>query len=295
MNDWTMWRRQFSSLILRLGGLCLLAVCGSASSETVNCIPITSLPATITIPGTYCLTRNLNTNMTSGNAIDIQTDNVIIDLNGYKLGGLAAGDATHANGIHTLNHKNITLRNGTIRGFLRGVYLRDGSSGHDTYGGHLLEDLRFDGNTWIALQTEGRGNLIRRNQVVDTGGSTVAVFAWGIIASGPGARILDNDVDATFSGTFDAHGIYVDFANATIIQGNRVTETTSAGGGDTYGIYNSSSTGVTIEANLVSNASTTGTTGIEVPDIQSLCANNRVQGFTTGILICTNAGGNFSL
>src|SRR5262245_2921543 len=78
-------------------------------AETINCTPITSLPAVITVQGIYCLTGNLNTAMTSGNAIDIQTNNVILDLNGYKLGGLAAGLGTQTNGIHALNCKNLTL------------------------------------------------------------------------------------------------------------------------------------------------------------------------------------------
>ena len=92
-------------------------------AETVNCIAITSLPAVITVQGIHCFTGDLSTAQTSGNAIDIQTNNVVLDLNGFKLGGLAAGTGTHATGIHALNRQNITIKNGTIRGFSTGITL----------------------------------------------------------------------------------------------------------------------------------------------------------------------------
>jgi hypothetical protein len=74
-----------------------------ARAETVNCTAITSLPFVITVPGVYCFTGHLETAMTSGTAIDIQTNNVVLDLNGFKLGGLAAGLGTTARGIFANN------------------------------------------------------------------------------------------------------------------------------------------------------------------------------------------------
>ena len=71
-----------------------------AQAETTECTVITSLPYTISTQGIYCLKGNLATSMTSGNAIEINTNNVVIDLNGYKLGGLGAGPGTTARGIH---------------------------------------------------------------------------------------------------------------------------------------------------------------------------------------------------
>ena len=59
-----------------------------------SCTSITSLPITITAAGVYCLTSNLVTNVTSGNAIEIATDDVVINLNGYTIDGLAAGPST---------------------------------------------------------------------------------------------------------------------------------------------------------------------------------------------------------
>jgi hypothetical protein len=96
-------------------------------AETEDCTNITTLPLTITVQGVYCLKQDLATNIASGNAITIATNNVTIDFNGFKLGGLAAGPNTQANGVAAENRQNITLRNGNIRGFRSGVRI-NGSS-----------------------------------------------------------------------------------------------------------------------------------------------------------------------
>jgi hypothetical protein len=54
----------------------------SAHAETTNCTPIQSLPATITTPGIYCPTSDLMDSITPGNAIEIATNFVTLDLNG---------------------------------------------------------------------------------------------------------------------------------------------------------------------------------------------------------------------
>src|SRR5262249_35868406 len=97
-------------------GLVLFGLSKVAWAETVACTAITP-PATITAEGIYCLIQDFTLNMASGNAIDIQANNVELDLNSHKLGNLAAGPGTTARGIHALDRKNITIKNGSIRGF----------------------------------------------------------------------------------------------------------------------------------------------------------------------------------
>jgi len=46
-----------------------------------------------------------------------------------------------------------------------------------------------------------RGNIVRNNQVVDTGGSTHSANPKGIYAVGPGARVINNDVYETLAQT----------------------------------------------------------------------------------------------
>jgi hypothetical protein len=194
-----------------------------ARAETVNCTPVTTLPLIITVQGIYCFTGHLATGITSGSAIDIQTSNVILDLNGWKLGGLAAGAGTTAVGIHALDRQNITIKNGTIRGFFRGIQLETAGASQ----GHVVEDIRADLNTFVGIEVDGAGNIIRNNQVVTTGGSTTFAgnaSANGVLVLGSGARVLNNDVSDTFKlGSGVATGITFSGATAVFAVNNRIT------------------------------------------------------------------------
>ena len=112
--------------------LVLLAACAAsapARAETVNCTPIASLPATLSSQGVYCLKQDLSTAIASGNAITVAVNNVTIDCNGYKLGGLAAGITTRAYGIRADGRVNTVVRNCNVRGFFAGMWMQ-GGAGH---------------------------------------------------------------------------------------------------------------------------------------------------------------------
>jgi hypothetical protein len=262
-------------------------------AETTNCTAITSLPYTISTQGIYCLTGNLETNMNLGFAIDITTNNVVLDLNGFKIGGLAAGTGTGAYGIHALSRKNITIRNGTVRGFFQGIFLGD-SVPYTTSQGHLIEDIRADMNTFIGIEVFGRGNIIRNNQVVNTGGSTLALSAYGIIADGPGARVLNNDVIETKEqSTGYAWGVYLVIAPGSVVENNRIGNS-SLGPGTSYGIDIFSSTDVLVSNNRVTtmnygvyyDSTSPASTGKYRDNLTSGCTTP----FTAGA--ATDAGGN---
>ena len=222
-------------------------------AETTNCTAITTLPYTINAQGAYCFTGNLSTSNALVDAITINTNNVTIDLNGFKLGGLGAGDSTIAAGIFAFQRKNITIRNGIIRGFQFGILLGD-SSPYITSQGHLIEDILADQNTAFGISVGGRGNTIRRNQVVDTGGSTASADAVGIDIFGPGNDVLNNRIAATTaSSTGDAYGIRFFIADGAVVQNNRIGETTDAGG-DSYGIFINNSDFVTARNNTITTA-----------------------------------------
>ena len=192
-------------------------------AETIDCTPITTLPAVITLQGVYCLTGHLATAMTSGTAIDIQTNNVVLDLNGFKLGGLAAGFGTTANGIYANHRQNITIKNGTVRGFFKGISLAGSSSQ-----GHVVEDIRADQNTETGIYVVGSGHIVRNNQVVATGGTTAyganapahGIFAH--VSSGP--QVINNAVTNTFKqGTGTATAIYFVGGTGGFAVNNRIT------------------------------------------------------------------------
>jgi hypothetical protein len=108
---------------------------------------IQSLPTTISSQGTWCLKGNLSTSITSGAAITIATNNVTIDCNDFKIGGLAAGNGSVATGVLSENRSNAVVRHCNIRGFFRGIDLA-GSSG----GGHLIDDNRLDNYLYAGIR-----------------------------------------------------------------------------------------------------------------------------------------------
>src|SRR5262245_9249924 len=231
-----------------------------AWAETVNCTPITSLPAVIPVQGVYCFTGDLSTAMTSGNAIAIQTNNVILDLNGFKLGGVAAGLGTQTFGIYALDRQNITIKNGTVRGFYWGILL-EGSPAGLGGAGHVVEDIRADRNTVVGIQVDGQANIVRNNLVVRTEGTTTLgdnADATGILIRGFGTRVLNNDVIFTQAqGTGIARGIYFTSALIGFAVNNRIT-------GPGTGIDFGSSGGHVFRDNLTNNVTTpyTGSGGI---------------------------------
>ena len=93
--------KRFSSVVCAVLALCAPRAFG----ETVYCTPVGPLPAIITTGGTHCLTQNRSTSIASGAAITIAAHNVTLDLNGWRLGGFAAGTATQATGIRSSRHR----------------------------------------------------------------------------------------------------------------------------------------------------------------------------------------------
>jgi len=222
-----------------LGTLILGLALGAApaGAETTICTVISSLPYTISAQGSYCLDRNLSTAITTGAAITINVDFVVLDLNGFKVGGGSGGFGTQASGVFALNHKNITIKNGNIRSFFRGVYLHDTSGNFTGSQGHMVEDIRADENTFAGIVVEGRGNLVRNNQVVDTTGTTVNgpnSDIFGLQVAGPGSRVINNDSTETVGvGTGIAYGIQLSSADGAVVENNRVSNSTLAPGAST--------------------------------------------------------------
>ncbi|GMR06020.1 MAG: hypothetical protein BMS9Abin25_0601 [Gammaproteobacteria bacterium] len=233
----------------------LLLAVPAAWAETVNCTPITDLPlpTVITSQGVYCFTGNMITRKTSGNAIEIQANNVTIDLNGWKLGGLPAGAGTTVNGIYASNRKKITIRNGTIRGFYQGILLDD-SYPYTTSQGHLIEDIRADRNTFKGMYILGNDNIVRRNRVVNTGGSTVNSSAFGIHLEGFRGRVLNNDISGTAATPtgVEGYGLLLTSADGAVVEGNRIDDVSSPI--NATGIYIQGSNGVLAAGNRITRA-----------------------------------------
>jgi nitrous oxidase accessory protein NosD len=254
-----------------------------AQAETFNTCAgfITSLPFTITTQGIWCLNADLTTAITSGSAITVAANNVTIDCNDFKLGGLAAGAGTQTAGIYANTRDNLTIRRCNIRGFYYGTLLTSGS-------GHLIEDNRFDSNTVFGAYVGSNRSIIRRNLVIATGGSSLASSSIGIFSYGS-VDVLDNTVNGvTASGTnSDAYGISTKNNPDGRISGNSVRGLVKAGAGVALGIFNGTSGRITLRNNDVVGDGSAGSVGLFCATAQGRATGNVVGGFVTAIDTCS--------
>ncbi len=242
----------------------LLLTATLALAETVNCTAITSVPFTISAAGIYCLTKDLDyTTGSAAAAIQIDESHVVLDLNGWTLKGestygVAAGpDVRH-----------VTVKNGTIRGFLTGVYLGnayDSDSGRTS--GAVVESLHVLGpsrDTPSAPQgiLVGRGAIVRRNVVTDLT-FTQEKQAYSVIGihAGHGTRVIENDImriRAVGSSAVWANAVGIYLENGAIAVENRISDVSSPA--SAFGISCLPSTPMSrIRGNIVMSAATSYT------------------------------------
>jgi hypothetical protein len=208
-EDFPMIRTALCSALLAAA-----ATSAPARAETTQCMEIASLPATLTTQGVYCLKKDLATAMTSGAAITFASNNITLDCNDRKLGGLQAGPATTAVGLLGTDRMNLTVRGCNIRGFQAGIAFTG------VGGGHLVEGNRFDGNTAYGINLEGDGSRIRDNGIFDTGASPDVLYVAAIRASGD-VEITGNTIRGVTSPDA-AIAIYVQYADHGLIADNRI-------------------------------------------------------------------------
>lgn len=283
------------SVIIVIGG-------NTVQAETTECTEIPSIPYTIDEQGVYCLTHNLSAKMATGAAITVDTNNVTIDFNGFKLGNLAAGFTTRASGIIAGNRSNVIIRNGILRGYYKGIFFT-GSIG----GNHLVENMRLDGNTFIGIHVlETPGVTLRNNTIVETGGSftkslnpiilPLVKLSYGIRVEAKGIKIIGNDISRVFStGAVSTipNGIsVVGNSNNAQILNNSVSQL--SGSSKKYIFY--SGLGGILDGNRLIAENADGISGIVVTnDSLALCGNTKAVGFVNATSLCSDGGGNVAI
>ena len=281
--------------VVALAWASLTAPCAVQAAESYdNCTGfITSLPVTISSQGTWCLKQDLATAITSGAAITINTNNVTIDCNNFKLNGLAAGVGTSTAGVSLSDRFNATVRRCKIGGFFRGILFL--STTASSGGGHVVEDNRFDLNTHEGVLVFGDGSVIRRNRILDTAGSTVQTSAYGIYVA-YNVDVMDNiiaNVTSDSSTNSWATGIYIYNSFRTRIIGNTVRGVTADGTGNPVGIVASSEDYLIFRGNDLAGDASAGSQGITCANgLGDSARDNVVSGFASTISGCVDGGGN---
>jgi len=286
-GDLKMQIHRFVGLLAAAGFLVLAPVASQAAQSYDNCTGyIDSLPVVISKQGTWCLRGDVSTAMTYGNAVDVQANNVTIDCNDFKLGGLAAGPATVAFGITASNRSNVSIRHCSIRGFNYGILFNEG-------GGHVIEDNRFDGNTSVAIALQSDDSTIRRNLIFSTGGSVSSGYAQGILTNG-NVDILDNTISGVTAHS-DGRAVGIGAGSSSgSISGNRIRGLVAESSGYVKGIFAFGSLGLTITDNRIVGDMGDASMGLDcdMAFYKARAKDNIIYGFSNAMSSCADAGGN---
>ena len=165
--------------------LTLLPLASTNAWETASGVggtAIVSVPFIISVPGRYFLTSNLTYVLTTGAAITINADEVILDLNGASLHG--PGGSNTAIGVLVPSRRGVTIQNGDIDGFgLAGIELLANSAQN------IVDHVRLNANQTGVLAVSGTLNIVK-NCVIDgvIDGGTVGI----LFSSGSGNRASNN-------------------------------------------------------------------------------------------------------
>lgn len=193
-----------------------------ASAETTLGPAITTLPITLSKAGVvYHFTKNLVYDSAVGTAIDIAGSDIVIDMNGYALINTTGSNNT-ANGIVCNSFNRVSVKNGSVVGFLNGVAL--------TSEGAQVENLLVTNNFRTGIIVIGNNANIVNNRVNATGGSVNSAFdsfAAGISLTGTYCNISDNEVHSTYTADITGrfgNGIRLNGCSNIVVSNNHVLD-----------------------------------------------------------------------
>lgn len=157
------------SLLCILFSANLLAVDGVVLINNATVMAAGGYPYSITQPGSYKLSGNLTVPDANTDAIQIKTDDVTLDLNGFIISGpevcilgtypvqcsaqsTALGYGVNA-GANIAGRNNITVMNGTIRGMGAGAVILFGH-------GEVVDRVRAEGNAAFIPDLDGAIHIL---------------------------------------------------------------------------------------------------------------------------------------
>jgi hypothetical protein len=222
-----------------LARILTLALMSSVFAVSAYATTIESVPFTITTSGTYKLDGDLALSGTGQTAIKVHASNVVIDLNGSTI---STSDTTLSNlGIVTSSTTtNVTIQNGTIRGFGVDIFLSGGQA--------LVHNLHLLGAaTKILAESTCTSSVIQNCFFAGTG--TASPSELGIILSGSSVVVKNNQFLSEYVGCLSS-------GNNSFIA-NYI-------GNCTYGLLMDSSD--KYQANVTNQCTTPFTRGIPVGD-----------------------------
>lgn len=162
---------------------------GSAGAETLTCTELSTLPATISSSGHYCLNANFS-QVFAASPISINTNQVVLDCNDHAITQTGTGTPP-VNGINIVNRTNVTVRNCNVINFTRGIAISETAAGASRNNRIEHNDIR---KARIAgIQVGGSASIIEGNRISDNLGGSYP-YTYGILVNSFGAQGVGNVV-----------------------------------------------------------------------------------------------------
>jgi len=195
--------------------------------------PISSLPYSVATQGSYYLTANLTANG-STQGITISADNVTLDLNGFALVGGGSGQVA---GINVpAAHKNIYIRNGTVRGWTNGGVNASNATNS------VIQGLRLSNNSAsstffnVAALSIGSGSTVKDCVVAQNpnchgiaAGTACSVSGCVVHGNSAATGIRAADSCYVVGNISDSNGTGIVVGSGNRIESNSCTSNASAG------------------------------------------------------------------
>lgn len=200
----------------------------SSMVYAAGCVPITSVPMTITTPGNYCLSEDL---LYTGfyAAIEVQSDDVTIDFESHEIRGSSVQSMT---GVSAGAVNNTVVRNGKITNARSAVVV----------GRNALVENMIINDVVAGVSVGGEYSVIRNNIITDVVPKYEAGAAGILIISGCGHLVENNKIRnyRKFQGGLST-GTYGDgiriYGCQSVIKNNFIEGKNVAGAGESVGIY----------------------------------------------------------
>jgi parallel beta-helix repeat protein len=205
---------------------------------TVSAIPAYAASSPITLNADYVLMSDMTFDTTG---FIIAADGITLDLNGHTITGafLPPAPAMPGNyGIRVEGHHGVTIKNGTVTGFVFGVEVRgsdnvvienivssnNGLNGINLYGdsdNNQVRDCTSTGNFafGILVNAASDGNLI--DHCTLTGNASTGVFIGGSVGNAPSNN--NTVIDSNCSSSINGVGINIVNSAANLIVGNTLS------------------------------------------------------------------------
>lgn len=218
-----------------------------AFADTLNCTnTISSLPATLSTSGTYCLTSDLQINISSGFAISILANDVTLDFNGYTISNTNINISSNTSyGVIAQGTVNSVIKNGKLDSFRYGIAIYSGATPAYV---PVVDSMQINRSVQVGIGIDASGAIVK-NCIVTNTGLNLFDNSYGIVIfslSQSSSNLIQNNIILKTSvysnkGT----GIAIFNSNSAVVEQNRIIGATKSA--VSYDIY---STGGVMRDNL---------------------------------------------